>query len=260
MLYAICLLFGWDPAKTWTAFRAVPRFFHERSRFKAHAEGEFPMGRSYPCLSDRTDESGALPKHYFYQDIHVARRIFERHPVRHIDIGSRVDGFIAHLASFRDVEVIDIRPLTPEIPHVTFMQADFSRPLPPRLLACCDSASCLHALEHFGLGRYGDPIDASAWRQGLANLVAMLKPGGTLYLSVPIGPQRVEFNAHRVFSVAYVLECLAKDFSLDSFSFIDDDNRLHADVAVEPEAATNSFGCQYGCGIFIMTRRGATQS
>jgi hypothetical protein len=31
----------------------------------------------------------------------------------------------------------------------------------------CDSLSCLHALEHFGLGRYGDPIDPRGHEKGI---------------------------------------------------------------------------------------------
>ena len=63
----------------------------------------------------------------------------------------------------------------------------------------CDSLSCLHALEHFGLGRYGDPIDPLGSERGLKNMASLLKEGGIFYLSVPIGIERVEFNANRVF-------------------------------------------------------------
>ena len=37
---------------------------------------------------------------YFHQDFVVARKIFERNPRLHIDVGSRVDGFVAHVATF----------------------------------------------------------------------------------------------------------------------------------------------------------------
>jgi hypothetical protein len=69
----------------------------------------------------------------------------------------------------------------------------------------CDSLSCLHALEHFGLGRYGDPIDPSGHEKGVRNMAALLKPGGTFYLSTPIGRERVEFNANRVFDPRTIL-------------------------------------------------------
>ena len=70
--------------------------------------------------------------------------------------------------------------------------------------------SCLHALEHFGLGRYGDPLDPDGHVKGFSNMASLLKSGGTFYLSTPIGQERVEFNANRVFNPSAILS-LAKD-------------------------------------------------
>jgi len=52
-------------------------------------------------LTDRFDPGGDASGHYFHQDLIVARRIFERDPRKHVDVGSRIDGFVAHLAVFR---------------------------------------------------------------------------------------------------------------------------------------------------------------
>jgi hypothetical protein len=112
----------------------------------------------------------------------------------------------------------------------------------------------LHALEHFGLGRYGDPVCARGYRAGLDNLHLMLKPSGRLYLSVPIGPQRVEFNAHRVFSVAFVLAQCTPHYQLATFSYIDDSGTLHTDVTLDETAIATSCGCRYGCGIFELVK------
>jgi hypothetical protein len=63
----------------------------------------------------------------------------------------------------------------------------------------CDSISCLHAIEHFGLGRYGDPIDPEGHIKGFNNIVRMPKPDSRLFISVPIASRtQVCFNAHRV--------------------------------------------------------------
>jgi hypothetical protein len=72
----------------------------------------------------------------------------------------------------------------------------------------CDSISSLHAIEHFWLGRYGDRIDINGYIKGLNTIYWMLKKWGIFYFSVPIGPQRIEFNAHRVFSLKYLVELL----------------------------------------------------
>lgn len=39
--------------------------------------------------------------HYFHLDLFVVRRIHEGKPIKHADVGSMIDGFVAHIASFR---------------------------------------------------------------------------------------------------------------------------------------------------------------
>lgn len=152
--------------------------------------------RIQPCLHDWWEQAGATGTEYFWQDLLVARMVHQAAPRRHIDVGSRLDGFVAHVASFREIEVFDIRPLDAQIPGIKFRQADMMTGygLQP---AITDSISSLHAIEHFGLGRYGDPINSDGSALGIANLAKMLEPGGTLYLSCPVCADEVFFNAHR---------------------------------------------------------------
>lgn len=77
----------------------------------------------YPCLKDWDDEAGSLGV-YFWQDLWAARKIFQHKPSEHYDIGSRVDGFIAHVLSFMPVTMIDIRPLSQKVEGLSFTQAD----------------------------------------------------------------------------------------------------------------------------------------
>lgn len=222
--YSLLVMFGVDPLKAIYSIKGLPAYFRDLKALKGQRQSttkEFPFGKPYPCLGDRFADSGSAKGHYFHQDLLVARRINLNNPHRHIDVGSRIDGFVAHVAAFRTVEVIDIRPLPNNIPNVTFRQADLMATIPESLIECSDSLSCLHALEHFGLGRYGDPVSYDGYILGLNNLYRILKKSGKLYLSVPIGPQRIEFNAHRVFSVTYLLECLDSKYSIDQFSFVD---------------------------------------
>jgi len=188
--------------------------------------------------------------HYFHQDLLVAHWIHERRPVRHVDVGSRIDGFVAHVASFRQIEVIDIRPLTDDIINVRFQQCDLMGQLPKEWYHSTDSLSCLHALEHFGLGRYGDRLDPAGWHTGFKNLSSMIAPGGWLYLSVPIGPQRTEFNAHRVFAIQTVLDLLDERFSVRRFAMVGDDGHLRLNAVLDTETVRSNGGCTFGCGIF----------
>ena len=215
---------------------------------------EFPFGDIHPCLGDRFSNSGSVSDHYFFQDLIVARRIHHNNPSVHIDVGSRIDGLVAHVASFRHIEVLDIRPLPDEIPGVKFTQADLMTTIRDDLIGSCDSLSCLHAVEHFGLGRYGDQVNYDGYLLGLNNLHLILKKSGKFYFSVPIGPQRIEFDAHRVFSLDYLLELFEGKYQIDCFSFIDDKNELHENVTITEKDKQNNFDCVYGCGIFEMTK------
>jgi hypothetical protein len=168
-------------------------------------------------------------------------------------VGSRVDGFVAHVAAFRQIHVVDIRPLRLSMPNITFMQCDLMR-IPPELVGTADSVSCLHALEHFGLGRYGDPIDADGYKLGLDGLTQLLSKGGVLYLSVPIGRQRIEFNGHRIFAIQTILAATRGRFALRAFSYIDDSDRLHANVSLDAAAIAGNFDLDSGCGIFELVK------
>ena len=120
-----------------------------------------------PCLHDRHEEAGSTKNEYFWQDLLVAPAIYSANPNKHVDIGSRLDGFVAHVASFRECEVFNFRSISTVVPGVLFRQADLMRlDNFPEMSedGYCDSLSCLHAIEHFGLGRYGDPIDPTGYR------------------------------------------------------------------------------------------------
>jgi SAM-dependent methyltransferase len=254
----LLILSGMDFKRLANFLRQLPFFFRTLREFKKQAQNnghEFSFGKAFPCLEDRYAASGSARGHYFHQDLLVARRIFANKPKVHLDIGSRIDGFVAHVASFRPVQVIDVRPMQEKIPNVKFIQLDITKEIDDALLDYCDSLSSLHALEHFGLGRYGDRIQCTGYLAGLENMSRILRKKGKFYLSVPIGSQRVEFNAHRVFDVRYLVGLFEGRFRVDSFSYVDDEGSLHEDVPLKKQNEVSSnFGCHFGCGIFEMTK------
>ena len=201
------------PLKTVTALMNVPRYIVDWNRFRRASSQRICF---YPALLDRNADSGLLGE-YFWQDLFVAREVIARNPRRHIDVGSRIDGFVAHLACVRQVEVLDIRPLESVIPNVAFQRADITR-LPEVMMGSSDLVTCLHTIEHVGLGRYGDPINPNGWRDAISGLAKLLSSGGDLWLSVPVGEERVEFNAHRVFfPTSIAIEAHAHELSLSDF-------------------------------------------
>ena len=226
-----------------------------RLKRQAKASGIFlPFGKFYPFLDERDADSGSTSGHYFHQDLLVASRIFQNNPELHVDIGSRIDGFVAHVATFREIEVVDLRPMRTWVPNIIFKQADFMHDN-LNLKNYCDSVSSLHAIEHFGLGRYGDRLDYNGHLKGLNNIYRMLKEGGKFYFSAPIGKQRIEFNAHRVFDVKYLLDLIQDKYRIDYFSYVNDSGELFKNTALNPKDIEKNYGCHYGCGIFELTKK-----
>lgn len=249
-LRVLCDMLGFQPGKMLRNLRGVAPFLRDLRTYRRMSPPPAFQVRTaelVPILEDRYMTAGTAGGHYFHQDLWAARKIYAAHPEKHIDIGSRIDGFVAHLLTFMPVTLIDIRQMQSDIEGLGFVQDDATR------LAAFDDASVasissLHAAEHFGLGRYSDPVDPLACFSFMRSLQRVVRPGGRLYFSVPIGRERLEFNAHRVFSVHTVLSTF-HELTLVSFSFVDDSGRLtdKCDPALVPEL-------EYGCGLFEFTR------
>jgi hypothetical protein len=229
-------------------YRHLPRYLSELKKWRKLG-GD--VTNIFMVLSDYGDGAGTARGHYFHQDLLVARFIHADNPQRHVDVGSRVDGFVAHVAAFRKIEVIDIRPLKPsEHKSIVFTQADL---MESQEIGLSDSVSCLHALEHFGLGRYSDDVDPEGHIKGLDNLVALVADQGRLYIGVPIGKRdEVHFNAHRVFDPRSLPElvCKGNRMKLLRFDFVDDLGALFQDARLEDAIGA----VEYGCGIYTFEK------
>lgn len=205
----------------------------------------------YPIFGDRNSSSAMLGE-YFWQDLFVATKIIEENPRRHIDVGSRIDGFVAHLACVRKVEVFDIRPLEYQISNVKFVQWDLTG-LSTDRVGISDCVSCLHTLEHIGLGRYGDNLDPDGWVKGIVSLTSLVALGGKLWISVPVGRQRVEFDAHRVFHPSTIIDAVNKHGMKLSKLFYFKDCKIIESVDIEKDINHLSQE-DYTLGIFLFTK------
>ncbi len=226
------------------ALKALKNYFRFRRDRKEWLRQGGKITRNFMQLQDYSDNAGQNKGHYFHQDLLVAKMIYDHKPRRHIDIGSRLDGFVAHVASFREIEVIDIRPLEKSIhKNIKFLQADMMNPLN---VAKTDSLSCLHAIEHFGLGRFSDPIDINGHTKGISNLIAMLEENGILYISFPIAKSdEIYFNAHRVFHPKSILknQIIKSKMQLVSFDYVDEMGDLHLNSNLDRVSRSIVFGC-----------------
>ena len=247
----ILLGFGFDPRRLLYTAKSVPAYLWQAIRLKStisRVDGAPPI-RLVPTLADKYLPSGVAKGHYFHQDLWAARKIYTAKPTCHVDVGSRIDGFIAHLLTFREVTVLDVRPLDSKVTGLTFATADMTQEAPANLSA--PSVSCLHALEHFGLGRYGGPLDLDGWKKGLKTLAGLTQENGRLYLSVPIGRRtELEFNAQWVFDPQSIPR-EAQNYGLHmlDFAWVDDNGDMHE--AANPSDALADFGC----GCYVFTKR-----
>jgi hypothetical protein len=234
-------------------FINLPRFISNLILFKKKYKGKIEI---IPCLHDWSEEGGTTKDEYFLQDLIVARLISIKKPFKHVDVGSRIDGFVSHVASFREIEVIDIRPISSIIPGINFLQADLmnlNNDINNKIK--CDSLSCLHTLEHFGLGRYGDPINIDGYKIGFNNLVSLLIDDGVFYISVPVGEERVEFNANRVFDPFTILELAKSNYlQLQEFINIKGNGEVYNYLTLDNNIIQNISNQRYSLGIFIFKK------
>lgn len=227
-----------DPQRL-LALRHLPRYAADLVRFRK-AGGVAAFRDSFPQLADVSATTPFDP-HYFHQGAWIARRLAASKPAQHVDVGSSVLT-MSVLSAHVPTVFVDYRPLAVRHAGLSCIAGDISHlPFADGAIA---SLSCLHVIEHVGLGRYGDPIDPGGARKAAQELQRVVAPGGRLYLSTPIGRERVCFNAHRVSAVATV-RAWFDALTLARFSFVGDDRQLHDDVSPDSVPALN-----YGCGFF----------
>lgn len=200
------------------------------------------------CLNDRTEVTG-FDRHYVYHPAWAARIIKQLNPEAHIDIGSSLF-FISVISAFVPVRFYDYRPPDLYLDGLECGAADLTKlPFEDRSI---DSLSCMHVVEHVGLGRYGDPLDPDGDIKAMKELQRVVSPGGSLLFVVPVGgTAKVVFNAHRVYSHDQIVEQF-DELMLKAFSLIP---QMGPQGLVDGEEASHQAVIEeYGCGCFWFTR------
>ena len=150
----------------------------------------------YPVLGEWTATT-TFDRHYVLHTAWAARVVAQNKPSVHIDVSSSLY-FSAIVSAFVRTEFYDYRPAELNLSNLKSQSADLlSLPFADQSVA---SLSCMHVIEHIGLGRYGDPLDPQGDTKAMAQLQRVVAKGGSLLLVVPVGKPRVHFNAHRVYS------------------------------------------------------------
>ena len=223
-----------------------PLFLMDLFKYKFYLKSKEKTFDLIPCLADRVSVTPFDP-HYLYQAAWLSRHLANgSFSSPHVDVSSDVK-LIAILSAFIPIEFVDFRPIDPGLSNLACTEGDIlDLPFPDNSLK---SISSLHVIEHIGLGRYGDPLNPMGSFSALKELSRVLSPGGKLYITVPVGEERVCFNAHRVFDPFTIVNGLSK-LKLLSFSLVDD-SKFFIENTTDFIYANKQ---QYGCGMFVFTK------
>ncbi len=200
-----------------------------------------------PCLTDNTGITGVEP-HYTYHPAWAARVLAQTKPAKHIDISSIT--YFSNIASaFVPMEFYDYRPAKIVLPNYKSGRADLTDLHFES--NSVESLSCMHTVEHIGLGRYGDPLDVDGDKKAMNELARVLAVNGTLLFVVPIGNPRIEFNAHRVYAYQTIIENF-NTLTLKEFTLIPDDFEETGYITNPSAEIINKQ--HWGCGCFWFTK------
>lgn len=226
------------------------QFLTFKTKLKQSSRSDFSCDEKdfYRCMDDNTATTG-FDAHYLYHTAWAARRVQEMKPIKHVDISSLLY-FSTLVSAFVPVDFYDYRPANIKLSGLSMGSADL-----------CNlhfdshsiqSLSCMHTIEHVGLGRYGDPIDPDGDLKAMSELARVLAVGGYFYFVTPVGKSKICFNAHRIYSYEQILSYFPS-LSLVEFSLIPDDGQERGIIQnADPKLVDMQ---DYGCGCFVFTKK-----
>ncbi|HEY6505830.1 MAG TPA: DUF268 domain-containing protein [Chitinophagaceae bacterium] len=217
--------------------------------FRSKNDKRFPLRHRdiHPCLKDRVTTT-PFDQHYTYHPAWAARVLAKTQPKLHIDISSILN-FSAVTSAFIPMKFYDYRPAHLQLNNYASDFADLKQL--PFESNSVESVSCMHTIEHIGLGRYGDELDVQGDIKAIEELKRVARPNGTILFVTPVGKPKIEFNAHRIYSFEQISEYF-KGCELIEFALIPDAGGLilNADPALVKEQ-------KYGCGCFWFKKKPA---
>ena len=221
-------------------------YARDRKIYRRQYAGGYPI-KLLPVLFER-EKSPSFDAHYVYQAYWATDRILRTNSSGfHVDISSHIP-FVVQLSAHLPVIQMEFNP--PPVKLSSLKRLSGSLVSLPFQDGSVPSLTCLHVIEHVGLGRYGDPIDSDGCWKALRELERIMAPGGNLFLSVPVGKPAVYFNGGYVFKVSHIGEAM-KSLDLVEFSCVEDNGHF-----VEYNSLENMASMEYALGLFHFRKAG----
>jgi SAM-dependent methyltransferase len=202
----------------------------------------------YPIYGEATAATN-FDRHYVYHTAWAARVLAITKPADHHDISSSLY-FAAIASAFCPIHFYDFRPPELSLSSLVTNAGDVNHlPFENESIV---SLSCMHVIEHIGLGRYGDAIDYDGDLKAIDELRRVVKKNGDLLFVVPVGKPRIQFNAHRIYSYEQIIEYFP-DFSLQEFALIPDSPETGGLMPNPPPELVSQQ--TYACGCFWLRKK-----
>ena len=201
-----------------------------------------------PQLYDKTSVT-PFDAHYIYHPAWAARIVKQLNPEFHVDISSTLT-FCSILSTFIPVHFYDYRPANLKLSNLKSEAADLMAL--PFQTNSINSLSCMHTVEHIGLGRYGEPLDPEGDLKAIKELKRVTARGGSLLFVTPIGKPKLAYNAHRIYSYAQIISYF-EGFELKEFSLVPDDGQKEGLIKNSNKEIADKQN--YGCGCFWFVKK-----
>lgn len=229
--------------KNYIGFVADFNAFKQQQALNPSAFSSLHWADRMPCLDDKQSTTG-FDRHYMYHPAWAARVLARTKPALHTDISSILH-FSSLVSAFIPMRFYDYRPADVHLNQLSCGAADLLKlPFDDNSI---ESLSCMHVIEHVGLGRYGDPIDSLGDGKAMQELLRVLAVGGNLLFVVPVGKPKIMFNAHRIYSYDQIMHAFST-LNLVEFALIPEDPK---DGGIRYDATSVDVANQvYGCGCF----------
>jgi len=224
--------------------RRLQNDFAKFSELSKQSAERFPLQWENRRLIYEDTKETSFDPHYLYHPAWAARVLAQTKPQLHIDISS-ILSFSTIISAFIPVRFYDYRPANIKLDNFNAEKVDLlSLPFTDNSVK---SLSCMHTVEHIGLGRYGDSIDPDGDIKAINELKRVTAVDGNLLFVVPIGKPKIIFNAHRIYEYSQIIEYF-DGFDLKDFFLIPDDALKNGPIKNATKDDSNRQN--YGCGCF----------